>query len=1038
MSDYTVIPGNADGKILTSTQWQQDGRVVVDGQELEGQIYNRFCPWLSPNSRIRSVTGCTNTADAQILYYFLEQGWDLQFTVSSDDYFTLGTNRGRKYYLSETSAVGEGTVSELNEILADTENYSSGEFIAALNFFCGVKNHSTYGESTGTSVYIGTFYDGKTNLKAFRAAGFDSYFSVSANNELFFDDSGKYNRLTAVAYSIIRENLDYGEPVRVDIPGHSIYLDGYRWNSYSGEFEYHLNYGWGYNSPYNRWYTTDEIYEISFDTLGLDLTPKVRVTVTNARSDYYGGAFLRGIERINHIQNDTATTFAFVEDIAGECIFLDTVEFTSEVDLEFTDWNIYLCVSGADALISGNGLIFSGQTGGIIVNSADGGSCVRLDGNEQLQIELDGGCYFTGESELDFAGIKGALAEFWKHEEELLNWYDGTADAIISGDADDIVSLNDMSVIVGGIALGGGKNVVNIESGSAVYGNITGEKDSVELNLTASETVDHAMIGLTVSAEEFLAATGGNINFTVTGSEQRTYNLVTFLNSSELDDFSVTVLYDDEEFYLDSSTMVNGNFALQYIDNTLAVICSGGMPLISVSVSETAWTAGEVTVSAIFSLAGESVAGEYSLDDGENWFAYESPLIFTENGSVIFRSEGERGWQYKSCTVSNIDKEAPEITDISIEFSKNFFRASVSAEFADNAELSVMQYKIGEDGVYQAYSGAITVNENCMITFRAVDAAGNISEKTVEIDQIQAPFHIKDDIDGNGVADILMSSRQLASGMKFHSGAWLISEDGKVGWGNLSQLNMLNRFLGTGWNDPEKAAADIYILNEKNNSVGAWITGENGEISHWESIGKFDDKTNVLALGDFNGDKVSDLLLQNVNGAVGCALVKDGTCTWNYFQSLGKEWQLSAVGDFNGDGLSDLVLSHDAGFAGCWLTQSDGTVVWSDLDTLKDGIKVVGAGDFNGDGVDDVLLQKDDYFGAWIVENGNAAEWFGIASSAGVVEQIGDFDGDGIDDIRLRTSGGDLGALLIKGEDQTQWRYFGSVGSEWNTAQGLM
>ena len=84
-----------------------------------------------------------------------------------------------------------------------------------------------------------------------------------------------------------------------------------------------------------------------------------------------------------------------------------------------------------------------------------------------------------------------------------------------------------------------------------------------------------------------------------------------------------------------------------------------------------------------------------------------------------------------------------------------------------------------------------------------------------------------------------------------------------------------------------------------------------------------------------------------------------------------------------------MVLKHDAGFAGSWLTQSDRTMAWADLDTLPEGFAIVGAGDF---------------------------------------------DADGIDDLRIRTAAGDLGAQLVKGTDTLEWKYYGSVGQEWNTS----
>ena len=191
----------------------------------------------------------------------------------------------------------------------------------------------------------------------------------------------------------------------------------------------------------------------------------------------------------------------------------------------------------------------------------------------------------------------------------------------------------------------------------------------------------------------------------------------------------------------------------------------------------------------------------------------------------------------------------------------------------------------------------------------------------------------------------------------------------------------------------------------------------------------------MLGLGDFNGDGQTDLLLRNTNGAVGCYFTSGETLGWNYFQSLGDEWTIAAVGDLNGDGRDDVVLKHDAGFAGSWLTQSDYTMAWANLDTLQDGFTIVGCGDFDGDGTDDVLLRQGTYYGAWTVENGGVSGWMGLGDLGDItVEQIGDFDADGIDDLRIRTSAGDLGSQLVKGADNLDWKYYGSVGTEWSTS----
>ena len=80
-------------------------------------------------------------------------------------------------------------------------------------------------------------------------------------------------------------------------------------------------------------------------------------------------------------------------------------------------------------------------------------------------------------------------------------------------------------------------------------------------------------------------------------------------------------------------------------------------------------------------------------------------------------------------------------------------------------------------------------------------------------------------------------------------------------------------------------------------------------------------------------------------------------------------------------------------------------------------------------------MKNGNYYGAWLVNNGNAAGWMGLGDLGDVtVEQIADFDGDGKDDLRIRTAAGDLGTQLVRGADTLEWKYYGSVGSEWSTS----
>ena len=135
-----------------------------------------------------------------------------------------------------------------------------------------------------------------------------------------------------------------------------------------------------------------------------------------------------------------------------------------------------------------------------------------------------------------------------------------------------------------------------------------------------------------------------------------------------------------------------------------------------------------------------------------------------------------------------------------------------------------------------------------------------------------------------------------------------------------------------------------------------------------------------------------------------------------------------------------MIVRHDAGFTGAYMIGTDGKITWSNLDTLKSDMTLVGTGDFNGDGVDDVLLQNksNGWVGAWLVEDGSVDSFIGICKNKNSIEQIADFNGDGIDDLRIRTDKGDIGVLYVKGADTTEWKYFQSVGKEWDTSFALI
>ena len=72
-------------------------------------------------------------------------------------------------------------------------------------------------------------------------------------------------------------------------------------------------------------------------------------------------------------------------------------------------------------------------------------------------------------------------------------------------------------------------------------------------------------------------------------------------------------------------------------------------------------------------------------------------------------------------------------------------------------------------------------------------------------------------------------------------------------------------------------------------------------------------------MGDFNGDRRSDVVLRHSSGAVAVWLM-DGTAIAGVglVGNPGSSWQVVGTGDLNGDTLWDLVLRHTSGTVATW------------------------------------------------------------------------------------------------------------------------
>ena len=319
----------------------------------------------------------------------------------------------------------------------------------------------------------------------------------------------------------------------------------------------------------------------------------------------------------------------------------------------------------------------------------------------------------------------------------------------------------------------------------------------------------------------------------------------------------------------------------------------------------------------------------------------------------------------------------------------------------------------GDDLVYNGMSYSLDkVNGELTLTIKA-DVADN-------------------DLDGNGLADtVLVHTKQG------YSGAWMTTGTSSViKWGNLGNVNEKVELVGMG-NVKGTSTNGSDIIMKIGTTIAAWVT-DSGKVKSYKELYTLKSNMNMLGIGDFDRDGVTDYLLRSKTGDLGYVTGDDNK--WHYIKGLGTEWKIAAVGDLDGNGTDDVIVRHDAGFTGAYMIDTNGKITWSNLDTLKSDMTLVGTGDFNGDGVDDVLLQNksNGWVGAWLVEDGRVDSFIGLCNNKNTIEQIADFNGDGIDDLRIRTDKGDIGVLYVKGADTTEWKYFQSVGKEWDTSFALI
>jgi hypothetical protein len=263
------------------------------------------------------------------------------------------------------------------------------------------------------------------------------------------------------------------------------------------------------------------------------------------------------------------------------------------------------------------------------------------------------------------------------------------------------------------------------------------------------------------------------------------------------------------------------------------------------------------------------------------------------------------------------------------------------------------------------------------------------------------------DFNGDGNLDVVTVSQNFTDGVSLLLG----NGDGTFQPPRLIHTNEIANSIVVG-DFRHNGKLDIAIGGVQNVVV---LLG-NGDGTFQDPVHYYAGSTSGIAVGDFTGDGIPDLVVSNrTPGLVGVFQGNgDGTFQNVRFSSAGRDPTAIAVADFNHDGRDDVVVANTFGnTVSVLLGNGDGTFQPPVAYAVGTQPVSLALGDFNGDGQLDLAVANkggNDHSGVGVsVLLGNSDGTFQNARnySAGTPLAVaaGGFNGDGRDDLAVLDSG---------------------------------